>query len=371
MKKLVAVVGTRPELVKLAPVVHAARAGGVFDPVVVSTGQHADMVSAMAADFDIEVHHEFDRAQAGWGLSGLVARLLDALPPVYAKEQPDVILVQGDTGSALAGALAGFYERVQVAHLEAGLRTANLSSPFPEEANRQLISRLAALHLAPTAASVRNLIREGVRADRIELVGNTVVDALFQIRRKPAAFADRRVSQWLDGAQRTVLVTMHRRESWGAGAWQVARAVRTLAQTLLGIRLLVVTHPNPIAREPFEAELAGLPGVLLAGPLGYGEMAHALGRVALVLTDSGGIQEEAPSLGTPVLVLRDETERVEAVAAGAAKLVGFDTDRIVGEARRLLVTDPSAYREMARPRNIYGDGQAAKRAVLALERLVG
>jgi UDP-N-acetylglucosamine 2-epimerase (non-hydrolysing) len=371
VKKLMVVIGTRPELVKLAPVAAAAEGSGTFEPVVVSTGQHAEMVSAMLADFELELHHELGDSRKAEGLSGLVAQVLATLPAVIAKERPDAILVQGDTGSALAGALAGYYERVPVAHLEAGLRTADPSSPFPEEINRRLISRLAALHLAPTTGSVRNLIREGVPAQHIEMIGNTVIDALFRARRRPAAFTDERVARWLDGSRPTVLVTMHRRESWGEGSRRVATAIRNLAQTLPATRLLVVMHANPVARQPFEQQLTGLPGVLLAEPLGYREMAHALGRVALVLTDSGGLQEEAPALGIPVLVLRDRTERTEAVEAGAAILVGCDTGRIEHEVRRLLVTDPAGYAEMARPRNIYGDGFAAQRAVRALGMLTG
>ncbi|MGY2026985.1 non-hydrolyzing UDP-N-acetylglucosamine 2-epimerase [Nocardia gipuzkoensis] len=369
MKKLMLVVGTRPELVKLAPVAYEAEAGGVLKPVIVATGQQPEMVRAMAADFGIDLHHELVYGPRSPSLSGFVSQVLASLPPVIADEQPDAVVVQGDTGSALAGALAGFYAQVPVVHLEAGLRTVDPSSPFPEEVNRRLISKLARLHLAPTKKCVDNLIHEGVPGEDIELIGNTVIDALFQIRRMPVVYRNQRMAQWLDGAGRTVLVTMHRRESWGAGSRRVALAIRNLARRPERIRFIVVLHPNPVARAPFEEELGDLPGVLLTEPLTYREMAHTLGRVDLVLTDSGGLQEEAPGLGRPVLVLRDRTERTEAVDAGAAILVGCDQERIERDVRRLLIEDPALYREMARPRQIFGDGLAALRAVRAMERL--
>ncbi|MGK8487773.1 non-hydrolyzing UDP-N-acetylglucosamine 2-epimerase [Nocardia asiatica] len=369
MKKLMLVVGTRPELVKLAPLAAEAAAGGVLEPVIVATGQQPEMVRAMAADFELDLHHELGTGPRSPSLSGFVSQVLAALPAVIAGERPDAVVVQGDTGSALAGALAGFYEQVPVVHLEAGLRTVDPSSPFPEEVNRRLISKLARLHLAPTRKCVDNLIREGIPGEDIELIGNTVIDALFRIRRTPVAYRNRRMAPWLDGADRTVLVTMHRRESWGVGSRHVALAIRNLARRPERLRFIVVLHPNPIARGPFEEELRDLPGVLLTEPLTYREMAHTLDRVDLVLTDSGGLQEEAPGLGTPVLILRDRTERTEAVDAGAAILVGCDRERIEREVRRLLVDDPVLYREMARPRQIFGDGLAALRAVRAIERL--
>lgn len=365
------VAGTRPELIKLAPLVWELGRSTPLMPVVAATGQQAGLTGRLAADLGVTVQHDLDLHRPGQTLSGVVAAVLAALPPVIDRERPDAIVVQGDTGSALAGALAGFYQRVPVVHLEAGLRTADVGLPFPEEANRRVITRLARLHLAPTPGCVANLRAEGVPDEHIELTGNTVIDALHQTRRTPVAYTDPRVPAWLDGTRPTVLVTMHRRESWAAATRRVARAVGALARAADGPRFIVALHPNPVARAPFQAELGHEPRVLLVEPLTYREMADLLGRVALVLTDSGGLQEEAPALGTPVLILREHTERTEAVAAGAAIVVGSDEQRIQAAVRRLLVDDPALRREMSRPRQIYGDGYAALRAVHAIARLLG
>lgn len=370
LKKILVVVGTRPELIKLAPVVRAIGAYSRLTPVVVSTGQQAAMIRSMAADFALRIDHDLAIHRPSQTLAGVVARVLIGLPPILEQERPDAIVVQGDTGSAFAAALAAFYARVPVVHVEAGLRTEDLSLPFPEEANRRLISRITRLHLAPTATCAAHLAAEGVRESDVVVTGNTVIDALHQIRRTRPAYADPRIQPWLDDeAYQAVLVTMHRRESWSGPIRAVARTLRSLANEIEKARFIVVLHPNS-AGDPFREELSGLPQVLLVDPLRYPEMAHLIGRVRVILTDSGGLQEEAPAVGTPVLVLRDRTERVEAVEAGAALVVGTDGAVIRDRLLRLLGGDPALYESMARPRSIYGDGLASIRAAEAIARLV-
>jgi UDP-N-acetylglucosamine 2-epimerase (non-hydrolysing) len=294
---------------------------------------------------------------------------LEGLTGLLEAERPDAVLVQGDTTTTFAGALAAFYQQVPVVHLEAGLRTGLRYSPFPEEINRCLTTRLATLHLAPTLGNKANLVAENVDPASIVVTGNTVIDALLDVVQRPGAYGDPALAD-LDGdRRRVILVTAHRRESWGDGHTAVARAVAEIARTEPDVRVVFPVHRNPVVREAVMPELGGLDNVTICEPLAYHGLVKLMQRAELVLTDSGGIQEEAPSLGKPVLVTRDSTERPEAVAAGTARLVGTDEHQIVGAVRTLL-HDPDAYAAMANAVNPYGDGRAAERTVGALAHLL-
>jgi UDP-N-acetylglucosamine 2-epimerase (non-hydrolysing) len=361
--KVLVVFGTRPEAVKLAPVVAALGAHPGFEARVVVTGQHRHLVDPVLDVFGVRPHHALGVGRTTQTLTGITTRVLSGLEPVVEAEHPDVVLVQGDTTTTMAGSLAAFYQRIPVAHLEAGLRTDNRYSPFPEEINRRLTTTVASLHLAPTPAAAANLVAEGVKPDAVVCTGNTVIDALqYVLRRAPAGGClPRGVER---RGRRVVLVTVHRRESWGTAMEGIGRALATLAEDP-GLLVVVPAHPNPVVRQALVPALKGLDNVAVVEPLPYLEFASPLAAADLVLTDSGGIQEEAPSLGKPVLVLRDTTERPEAVAAGTAELVGTDPDRVVARARRLL-DDPVAYQAMARATSPYGDGRAVERTVAAL-----
>lgn len=366
--RVMTVYGTRPEAIKVAPVVRALAADGRFSPVTVVSGQHREMLDSVNAVFGITPDHDLDVLSPGSGLAATVARILERVDAVLTAERPDVVLVQGDTATAMAAALAAFYARVPVVHLEAGLRTQDVSSPFPEELNRRQIARVARLHLAPTETNARNLVREGVPRADVLVTGNTVIDALrlvLALRRpdagEPAAAPD---------ARRLVLVTAHRRESWGPGLERVARAVHRLAVRFPEVQFVCPLHPSPAAHAPLRAGLAGLPNVLLGPPLDYPEFCGVLARAHVVLSDSGGVQEEAPSLGVPVVLLREATERPEAVEAGVVLPVGTDEDAIVAHTTRLL-DDDAAHRAAARVANPFGDGRATERVLGALSWLAG
>jgi UDP-N-acetylglucosamine 2-epimerase (non-hydrolysing) len=353
------VVGTRPEAVKLAPLVLALRDRPDWEPVVITTGQHAGVVDEVLGSFGIvaSVRHE------PWSHSGALAplhtALVNSLDGDLAHLDVDTVVVQGDTASALAGALAGFWRGIPVVDVEAGLRSGDLSAPFPEEANRQLISRVTALHLAPTAGAQEALAAEGITGDHVVVTGNTVIDAL----RLLAPPTDRRDAA---RAHRRVLVTCHRRENWGTPMAGVADAVGRLAIEFPDVMFAVATHPNPSVRAAFTGRLDAHDNVEITGPLDYAEFMSQLAEATIALTDSGGVQEEAPALGVPVLVLREVTERGEGVAAGVARLVGTDPEAIVAAASRLL-SDPCAYAQMARATNPYGDGRAAERSIAAMD----
>ncbi|HYQ76634.1 non-hydrolyzing UDP-N-acetylglucosamine 2-epimerase [Cellulomonas sp.] len=367
--RVMTVYGTRPEAIKVAPVVLALDASPDMQGITVVTGQHREMLDQVNAQFGIAPDHDLGVMRHGQSLSGLFARVLDGLDPVLAAERPDAVVVQGDTTTAAAAALAAFHRGVPVAHLEAGLRSGDLASPFPEEGNRRLVTHLAALHLAPTATSRANLLAEGVPADRVVVTGNTVVDALLATVARDAPFRDRALESAAGCGRRLVLVTTHRREAWGEAMRGVGRAVARLAREHEDVLVVLPAHRNPAVREVLLPEVAGEPNVLVTEPLPYPEFARLLGLAHLVLSDSGGVQEEAPSLGTPVLVLRDTTERPEAVAAGTVRLVGTDEEAIVREARTLL-RDPAAHAAMATAANPYGDGTAAARSLDALRDLL-
>jgi UDP-N-acetylglucosamine 2-epimerase (non-hydrolysing) len=369
-KDVLLLTGTRPEAVKAAPVVLALDGHPVLRPRIIHSGQHAGMVEQALAPFGLAVHHRLPVVRRGGGQPELMAELLPALDALIAERSPAAVLVQGDTTTALAGALAAFWRRVPVVHLEAGLRTGDLASPFPEEANRQLVARVAALHLPPTDAAAEALRTESVPSGRIVVTGNTVVDAVRHIASAGLPVRNRdfaALHRDLDTAGgRLILVTAHRRESWGAPLDRILGAVAELADAHPDVRVLLPAHPNPLVRNQIAA-VQDHPRITVTDPLDYPDLVRALRQASLVLTDSGGIQEEAPSFGVPVLVLREVTERMEAVVAGCAWLVGTDRTRILSEADRVL---RGALR-VPLDRNPFGDGRAAGRVVAAMENLLG
>jgi UDP-N-acetylglucosamine 2-epimerase (non-hydrolysing) len=322
------------------------------------------MLDQVLGVFNVEPQHDLDVMQPGQTLAEVTARMIAALDPVLAAEAPDLVLVQGDTTTTFCGALAAFYRRIPVGHVEAGLRTGDLEQPFPEELNRVLTTRLARLHFAPTRCSAENLLREGVPEGAVFVTGNSGIDAVLRVCDRLAAGSVAGYSGPLDNARKLILVTAHRRESFGEGFERICAAIRRLAGRP-DVEIVYPVHPNPNVREPVEARLENLPNVRLIGPLDYAPFIDLMQRSFFVLTDSGGVQEEAPSLGKPVLVLREKTERPEAVRAGTVKLVGSDPDRIVAESERLL-DDPEEYRRMSRTHNPYGDGTAARQIADAI-----
>jgi UDP-N-acetylglucosamine 2-epimerase (non-hydrolysing) len=362
------VYGTRPEAIKMAPVVMGLQESGRYRLSVVSTGQHREMLAQVHRTFGIEADHDLDIFQHGQGLEGVTSRTLERLTPLLQEHRPDVVVVQGDTTSAFAAGLAAFYQKIPVVHVEAGLRTPSIWSPFPEEGNRRLLTRLAALHLAPTAGSRDNLFREGVDPETVVVTGNTVIDAFLSIAKGDEPL-DSPALQDL-GDRRVVLITSHRRESWGDPMRATARALARLARQEPDVVFVLPLHANPLVQDIFRPALQDLANVVLVDALGYSDFARLTARSTLVVTDSGGVQEEAPSLGKPVLVLREDTERPEAVHAGTARLVGTDEERIVSEVTALL-HDRAAYDEMANAVNPYGDGKAGARSVAALDAMFG
>jgi UDP-N-acetylglucosamine 2-epimerase (non-hydrolysing) len=351
--RVLSLMGTRPEAIKLAPVQMAlASRPRDFEPVLCVTGQHRQMLDQVMADFGLTANHDLNLMVEGQGLADLSAKVLDSVTEVLRSVVPDIMLVQGDTTSAAMGALAAFYERIPVGHVEAGLRTGDRYNPFPEEINRRLISDVATWHYAPTQGAVDALLREGTKADSVLLTGNTVVDALLYISGQ--------VGDTPRSEGRMILVTAHRRESFGPDFESICLALRDLVRRNPDVRIVYPVHLNPNVREPVERILTGEQRVELIEPVGYRELVGLMKESYMILTDSGGIQEEAPVLGKPVLVLRQVTERPEAVAAGAAKVVGTDREKIVKEAE-LLLNDRAKYERMARAVSPYGDGHAAQR----------
>jgi UDP-N-acetylglucosamine 2-epimerase (non-hydrolysing) len=363
-----AVYGTRPEAIKVAPVVQAMQQSGHLDPVVVVTGQHREMLDQVNSLFGITPHHDLDIISSRQSLEDITTRTLQGLAPLMDRERPELVLVQGDTTTCFAAALSAFYHRVPVVHVEAGLRTDNPYNPFPEEVNRRLTTQLASLHLAPTSTSRENLIASGVPAAAIVTTGNTVIDALLEVVARDAPFAVPELKR-MDG-RRCVLITSHRRESWGEPMRNSGNAIRRLAQTFSDVLFILPVHLNPVVRDVLLPLLSDVPNVLITEPLDYGDFSRCMSMSEVVLTDSGGVQEEAPSLGKPVLVMRETTERPEAVTAGTVRLVGTDEQSIVDEVTRLL-TDPQAHARMAQAVNPYGDGHAAARSVAAMEHFFG
>jgi UDP-N-acetylglucosamine 2-epimerase (non-hydrolysing) len=370
MKKIMLVVGTRPEAVKVAPLVLALKAEPWCTPVLVATGQHREMLRQTLDFFGLEPDVDLDLQQDGQTLTDLTGRALAGLTPVMASVAPDVVVVQGDTTSTFTGALAAFYAGIQVAHLEAGLRTHDLRSPHPEEGNRRLTGVLSALHLAATPWAKQNLVAEGVNPATIVVTGNTVIDALHLAVNRQEPYGDPELERIHRDPAAIVLITSHRRESWGEPMERIGRAIASLAQAHPDVNFVFPIHRNPVVRASVTPSVAAISNVHLVEPLGYGSFTRLMDRSTVVLTDSGGVQEEAPSLGKPVLVMRETTERPEAVEAGCAILVGTDVDRIVSETSALL-TQPDVLAARSKVRNPYGDGKACQRSVAALRHLLG
>ncbi|MDO5668799.1 MAG: UDP-N-acetylglucosamine 2-epimerase (non-hydrolyzing) [Corynebacterium sp.] len=369
LPKIMTVYGTRPEAIKVAPVIAALNSDDRFESVAVSTGQHREMLDQVNKMFGITPTHDLELMKQGQGLNELVSRAMIGLDSIIKGENPDVIISQGDTSTAMTAALAGFHRGVKIVHLEAGLRTGNILSPFPEEANRRIIGQMTSLHLAPTPASLENLRRENFRSKDIVVTGNTVIDSLLKAAAWDITFQDAQLVNLADTDQRLVLVTTHRRENLG-DMEQIASAIRELALKYPETIFALPLHLNPLVRTAVLPKVEELNNVIITDPLPYDEFTKLMNRATLVITDSGGVQEEAPALGKPVLVMRENTERPEAVTAGTVKLVGTDPLRIVSEAS-LLLDVPAAYDAMANAVNPYGDGQAAARSVAAIADLVG
>jgi UDP-N-acetylglucosamine 2-epimerase (non-hydrolysing) len=371
MRKVLIVFGTRPEAIKMAPVVARLQRSPDVSVSVCVSAQHRDMLDQVLKLFDIRPDFDLDLMRPSQTLAGLTSAVIDGVTRILESVRPDLVLVHGDTTTTFATALACFYCRIPIGHVEAGLRTGNLHAPWPEEMNRLFTGRLASFHFAPTPAARDNLIREGVDHGSIWVTGNTVIDALMGIVDR-LRIDDELVAQlkanmpWLpaDG-RRLVLVTGHRRENFGGGMEGVCRALVRLAAEP-GVEIVYPVHPNPNVLDPVNRLMSGIPNVHLIRPLDYLPFVYLMSRAFFVITDSGGIQEEAPSLGKPVLVMRDTTERPEAVSAGTVRMVGVDENRIVSEALRLL-RDPDHYRRMSTAHNPYGDGRAADRVAQIIE----
>ena len=386
MKKVMLVFGTRPEAIKMAPLVKEFQArANEFDTIVCVTGQHREMLKQVLELFDIKPDYDLEIMKEGQDLYDVTTRVLLGMREVLKKTKPDVVLVHGDTTTSTAAALAAFYQQIPVGHVEAGLRTHNIYSPWPEEMNRQLTGRMATYHFAPTELSRDNLLAEGIATDRIFITGNTVIDALQQVVTRVKGNADlrnevsRKLLQFgydvnrLEAGRRLVLITGHRRENFGEGFLNICRAIQTLSKRFPEVDFVYPMHLNPNVRKPireiFGDNLGGLGNLFFIEPLEYLQFVTLMDRSSIVLTDSGGIQEEAPGLGKPVLVMRDTTERPEAVKAGTVKLVGTDYNQIVDNVEKLL-TDNAAYAEMSRANNPYGDGKACLYIADALTRCI-
>ena len=370
MHSIMPIFGTRPEAIKMAPIVSALQESAHFDCIVTVTGQHREMLDQVNELFGIVPDHDLNILRQGQTLSAIMTRTIDGLETLFAASRPDAVVVQGDTTTSTAAAIAAFYHGIPVVHVEAGLRSGDLLSPFPEEANRKITSQIARLHLAPTSTSRENLLREGVSPQDIVVTGNTVIDALLATVDKQLPFTDPRLEELATSGRRILLVTTHRRENQGDAMRNMGRALARIADAEPELTIVLPAHKNPVVREAVLPALDGKPNVLVTEPLAYGEFTRLLSVAHVVLTDSGGVQEEAPSLGKPVLVMRENTERPEAVHAGTVLLIGTDEERIVSEVSR-LIHDQGHFAAMANAVNPYGDGKAAARTVAAIEELVG
>ncbi len=363
--KVLSIFGTRPEAIKMAPVVNLLSITPDVESLVCVTAQHRQMLDQVLDLFAITPDFDLDLMRQDQSLADLTATVIQGLDTVVRDTQPDWVLVQGDTTTVMAAGLLAYYHHVRVGHVEAGLRTGDKWQPFPEEINRKITGVVADLHFAPTEQARDNLLHEGVNSERIVITGNPVIDALYEIAERPYDF-DHRVFRAIPEDRRLILVTAHRRENFGEPMERIFEALREIADRYPeDVHLVYPVHPNPNVHKPAHRALSGIPNLTLTEPLDYLPMAHLMKRAYLVLTDSGGLQEEAPALGTPVLVLRRVTERPEAVQAGTARLVGSNTEKIVSETSKLL-DDPEAHRAMAQAVNPFGDGHAAERIVKAL-----
>ncbi|MET3811878.1 UDP-N-acetylglucosamine 2-epimerase (non-hydrolyzing) [Arthrobacter sp. UYEF3] len=354
----------------MAPIVAALQDSDLFDCVVTVTGQHREMLDQVNELFGVVPDHDLNILQQRQSLSAIMTRTIDGLDKLFTHDKPDAVIVQGDTTTSTAGAIAAFYHSIPVVHVEAGLRSGDLFSPFPEEANRKLTSQLASLHLAPTSVSKANLVAEGVDPHDVVVTGNTVIDALLTTVGKKIPFTDHRLEELASTGRQILLVTTHRRENQGDTMRGMGRALARIADAEPDLVIVLPAHKNPAVRETVLPALEGKPNIIVTEPLAYGEFTRMLALAHIVLTDSGGVQEEAPSLGKPVLVMRENTERPEAVHAGTVALIGTDEDRIVKEVDRLL-NEQAHFDSMANAVNPYGDGKAALRTLAALSQLFG
>ena len=375
MKKILLVFGTRPEAIKMAPLVRALKAQTDVDARVCVTAQHRQMLDQVLTLFDIKPDYDLNLMRQGQTLTDVTTGILQAIGMVFDELRPDVVLVHGDTTTTLAVSLAAFYRYLPVGHVEAGLRSGDIWSPWPEELNRRVTDAVSSWHFAPTGQARDNLLSEGVPGGAVSLTGNTVIDALHEVKRmldRTAALTDRIAAYFpfLEPSRRVVLITGHRRESFGEPFRNFCDALCTLAKRYPDAQFVYPLHLNPNVREPARARLGGVPNIYLIEPQEYLSFVFLMSRAYFIITDSGGIQEEGPALGKPVLVTRETTERPEAIQAGTARLVGTDQDRIVWEASRLFDSE-SAYEEMSRASNPYGDGHASERIVHALMRTPG
>ncbi|MFP3580802.1 UDP-N-acetylglucosamine 2-epimerase (non-hydrolyzing) [Arthrobacter sp. SIMBA_036] len=370
MPSVMPIFGTRPEAIKMAPIVIALQQSDDFDCVVTVTGQHREMLDQVNDLFGIVPDHDLNILQQRQSLSAIMTRTIDGLDKLFTINKPDAVIVQGDTTTSTAGAIAAFYHGIPVVHVEAGLRSGDLFSPFPEEANRKITSQIASLHLAPTSTSKANLLAEGIAEEDIVVSGNTVIDALLTTVDKNVPFSDSRLEELAASGRRILLVTTHRRENQGDAMRGVGRALARIAENEPDLLIVLPVHKNPAVREAVLPAIEDKANVIVTEPLAYGEFTRMLSLAHVVLTDSGGVQEEAPSLGKPVLVMRENTERPEAVFAGTVALIGTDEERIVKEVDRLL-NQPDAFDAMANAVNPYGDGRAAARTVAAVAELLG
>ncbi|AXH63690.1 UDP-N-acetylglucosamine 2-epimerase (non-hydrolyzing) [Providencia huaxiensis] len=369
--KVLTVFGTRPEAIKMAPLVHALAEDADFEAKVCVTAQHREMLDQVLKLFEIIPDYDLNIMKPGQDLTDITCRILEGLKSVFADFQPDVVLVHGDTATTMATSLAAFYHRIPVGHVEAGLRTGDLYSPWPEEANRKIAGHLAMYHFAPTENSRQNLLKESIPDSHIFVTGNSVIDALLWVRDK--VMSDQYMMEklaanypFIDPNKKMILVTGHRRESFGGGFERICHALAEIAQAHPDVQVVYPVHLNPNVSEPVKRILHDIDNIILISPQDYLPFVYLMNHAYLILTDSGGIQEEAPSLGKPVLVMRDTTERPEAVDAGTVRLVGTDTQKIVKEVNRLL-TDDAEYHEMSRAHNPYGDGHACQRILAALK----
>ncbi|AZE50218.1 UDP-N-acetylglucosamine 2-epimerase [Pseudomonas chlororaphis] len=368
--KILSVFGTRPEAIKMAPLALALRADERFDAKICVTGQHREMLDQVLELFELEPDFDLNIMKPGQDLTDVTTCILQGMKNVFATYKPDIILVHGDTATTFATTLAAYYHQVPVAHIEAGLRTGNLYSPWPEEANRKLTGALARLHFAPTQKSEQNLLQEGVSPESVYVTGNTVIDALLNVVEKLGSNAklNQQFSEqfkFLSMERRLILVTGHRRESFGDGFERICMSLASIAREFDDVEIVYPVHLNPNVREPVNRLLSGIDNIHLIEPLDYLPFVYLMNRSYLILTDSGGVQEEAPSLGKPVLVMRDTTERPEAIEAGTVRLVGTKTEKITSNLRELLL-DSDAYQEMSFAHNPYGDGNACARIINTL-----
>ena len=354
----------------MAPIVSALQASPLFRCVVTVTGQHRAMLDQVNEVFGIVPDHDLNILQQRQTLSGIMTRTIDGLDTLFAEDKPDAVIVQGDTTTSTAAAVAAFYHGIPVVHVEAGLRSGDLFSPFPEEANRKITSQIASLHLAPTSVSRANLLAEGIKPENIVVTGNTVIDALLATVDKQLPFTDPRLESLAAEGRRILLVTTHRRENQGDAMRGVGRALARIAEAEPDLIIVLPVHKNPVVREALLPALEARTNILVTEPQAYGEFTRLLSLAHVILTDSGGVQEEAPSLGKPVLVMRENTERPEALDAGTVTLIGTDEERIVKEVDRLL-HDQDHYDSMANAVNPYGDGMAAARTVAAVAAMLG